>query len=95
MPKACSCCDSPADLSLCLLASTVGRAYRLQKCSESTAVCKSCMQGLLAKLANVLPSEILVRFRAAYTAICAAPGARSDCAPGLRKEPAPGKEDAR
>lgn len=74
MSKPCSCCDSKAELSLCFLASTIGRPNRLQKCSEGTAVCKACMQDLLSKLATVMPGSIFARLIAAYTAI----GSHSD-----------------
>src|SRR5262249_8687093 len=78
MSKHCSFCDSDAELSLCFLASTVGRRDRLQKCSKGTAACKSCMQELLSRFTDVMPTEILARLRAAYTAICAISTAQSD-----------------
>jgi hypothetical protein len=69
MPKQCSCCDSNAVLSLCFLTSTVGKPDRLQKCSESTALCKRCMEDQLVQWALTMPPPVLARLIAAYTAI--------------------------
>jgi len=69
MSKQCSQCDARAELSLCFLASTVGRPERLQKCSAGTALCKSCMQSLLDRLGSAMPSAMVARLRAAYTVI--------------------------
>jgi hypothetical protein len=42
--KSCSECGEPADVSLCQIVSTVGRAPRGQLCSKSTAFCAVCFQ---------------------------------------------------
>ena len=42
--KTCTFCHSPAILSLCVIASTLGRKPRLQENTESVAVCRACLK---------------------------------------------------
>ncbi len=41
--KTCTFCDSPASLSICVIASTLGLKPRLQENTESVPVCKACL----------------------------------------------------
>jgi hypothetical protein len=41
--KSCTYCESPAALSLCAIASTLGRKPRLQENTESVPVCQACL----------------------------------------------------
>lgn len=48
--KSCSECGEPAEISLCQILSTVGRAKRQQQCTTSTAFCAACLQGRIKLL---------------------------------------------
>ena len=48
--KLCSECGETADVSLCQIVSSVGRAPRQQRCSVSTAFCAACLQGRIKLL---------------------------------------------
>jgi hypothetical protein len=48
--KSCSECGADAEVSLCQIISTVGRAPRQQRCSTSTALCAACLQGRITLL---------------------------------------------
>ena len=48
--KSCSECGMPAEVSLCQIVSTVGRAPRLQRCSKSIAFCAACLEGRIKLL---------------------------------------------
>ena len=48
--KSCSECGEPAEVSLCQIVSTVGRAPRQQRCTTSTAFCAACLQGRIKLL---------------------------------------------
>jgi hypothetical protein len=95
VPKQCSRCESPAELSLCFLLSTVGRANRLQKCSRGTLLCNRCMRGLLTSLARVTPRGVQSRLVEAYTTISDTFAPRSDLAISCSRVSVGGKEDAR
>jgi hypothetical protein len=42
--KTCSVCGTPANISLCILASTVGQSPRLQGSAKAILFCKSCLE---------------------------------------------------
>lgn len=48
--RLCSECGETADVSLCQIVSSVGRAPRQQRCSVSTAFCAACLQGRIKLL---------------------------------------------
>jgi hypothetical protein len=48
--KLCSECGETAEVSLCQIVSSVGRAPRKQRCSISTAFCAACLQGRIKLL---------------------------------------------
>ena len=43
--KQCDECGADAEVSICQIISTIGRAPRQQKCSESKAFCAACLAG--------------------------------------------------
>ena len=45
--RSCGSCGKPADRSLVLLVSTLGRADRQQACSRAASLCTECLQGLM------------------------------------------------
>ena len=51
--KSCSECGEPAEVSLCQIVSTVGRAPRLQRCGTSTAFCAACFGARIDLLSGV------------------------------------------
>ena len=44
LKKLCSVCGGAAEISLCQIVSTVGRAPRLQRCTTATPFCAACLQ---------------------------------------------------
>jgi hypothetical protein len=42
--KICSICGTPANISLCFLASTVGQAPRMQGAAKAILFCKACLE---------------------------------------------------
>jgi hypothetical protein len=42
--KICSICGTPANISLCFLASTVGRSPRMQGAAKAILFCKACIE---------------------------------------------------
>ena len=42
--KICSICGTPANISLCFLASTVGQAPRMQGAAKAILFCKPCIE---------------------------------------------------
>src|ERR1700733_8237524 len=45
--KICSICGTPANISLCFLASTVGRSPRLQGAAKAILFCKACIEAVV------------------------------------------------
>ena len=42
--KICSICGTPANISLCFLASTVGQAPRMQGAAKAILFCQACLE---------------------------------------------------
>jgi hypothetical protein len=42
--KNCTVCGSPANISLCFLASTVGQSPRMQGAAKAILFCKACLE---------------------------------------------------
>ena len=68
-PKSCSECGMPAEVSLCQIVSTVGRAPRLQRCSISTAFCAACFEARIKLLGGVGLGGIRQPLSEAFTAL--------------------------
>jgi hypothetical protein len=47
-PKSCSVCGTPANISLCFLASTVGQSPRKQGAARAVLFCKACLEASLS-----------------------------------------------
>ena len=45
--KTCSICGTPASISLCFLASTVGQSPRMQGAAKSILFCKACIEAVV------------------------------------------------
>ena len=72
--KSCSECGMPADVSLCQIVSTVGRAPRHQRCSTATAFCTACFGARIKLLRGVGLRGIQRPLREAFTALASACG---------------------
>lgn len=70
-PKPCSRCWRPADFSIALLLSTVRVRPQVQKCSQTIALCNSCMRDVLASLGTSRLADLQQPFISAYTAVVA------------------------
>lgn len=46
--KSCNVCGTPANISLCFLASTVGQSPRMQGAAKSILFCKTCLKAALS-----------------------------------------------
>jgi len=68
-PKPCSRCSRPADFSLALLLSTIRIRPRVQKCSQTIALCNSCIHDVLASSDTSPLTELQQRAITAYAAI--------------------------
>ena len=67
--KPCSRCLRPADFSLALLLSTIRVRPRAQKCSQTIALCNSCINDVLASLATSSLLDLQKAFINAHTSI--------------------------
>jgi hypothetical protein len=67
--KSCSECGMPAEVSLCQIVSTVGRAPRWQRCSTSTAFCAACFEARVKLLRGVGLRGIHEPLSEAFTAL--------------------------
>jgi hypothetical protein len=67
--KLCSECDRDAEVSLCQIVSSVGRAPRQQKCSISTPFCAACLQGRIKLLRRLGLHGIQKPLGDAFTAL--------------------------
>jgi hypothetical protein len=68
-PKPCSRCSQPADFSLAFLLSTIRVRPRAQKCSQTIALCNSCLHDVLASLGTSPLADLQQPLISAYTAI--------------------------
>lgn len=66
-PLQCVRCGAKADLSVCWLLSSVGRAPRKQKCSRRTLLCNACIRGITAGFLGQAPSAVCKTLKEAYT----------------------------
>jgi hypothetical protein len=46
--KICSICATPANISLCFLASTVGQAPRMQGAAKAILFCQACLEAVVS-----------------------------------------------
>lgn len=46
--KICSICGTPANISLCFLASTVGQAPRMQGAAKAILFCQACLEAAVS-----------------------------------------------
>jgi len=67
--KSCSECGMPAEVLLCQIVSTVGRAPRRQRCSTSTAFCAACFGARIDLLRGVGLHGIQQSLSKAFTAL--------------------------
>jgi hypothetical protein len=68
-PKSCSRCPRPADFSLAFLVSTIGVRPRGQKCTQTVALCNSCLRHAIPFLASTPLQPLQEPLRDAYTAL--------------------------
>ena len=80
--KRCSVCGGVAEVSLCQIVSTVGRAPRLQRCTTATPFCAACLQHCVTFLHAAGLPGIEKPLGAAFTALAKA------CAPGTNRDDA-------
>ena len=73
--KPCSRCSRPADFSLALLLSTIRVRPRAQKCSQTIALCNSCLHNVLARLGTSPLADLQQPLINAYTAVVGPSGA--------------------
>jgi len=67
--KLCSECGESAEVSLCQIVSTVGRAPRQQRCSTSTSFCAACLQGRIKLLRRLGLQRTQESLSEAFTAL--------------------------
>ena len=72
--KSCSECGEPADVSLCQIISTVGRAPRQQRCTTATAFCTACFEARIKLLRGVGLRGIHQPLSDTFTALASACG---------------------
>jgi hypothetical protein len=72
--KLCSECGKPAEVSLCQILSTVGRANRQQRCSTSMPFCAACLQSRIKLLRRLGLHGIHQPLEDAFTALADACG---------------------
>lgn len=69
--QTCNRCGRPAEFTISLLISMLGRSPRQQKCGESVQFCRDCIQGWIAEIGSISPPTIQRSAKRAYTAILA------------------------
>ena len=79
--KSCSECGMPAEVSLCQIVSTVGRAPRQQRCSVSTAFCAACFGARIELLRGIGLHGIQKALSEAFTSLA------EGCAMKLNRQP--------
>lgn len=72
--KSCNECGMPAEVSLCQIVSTVGRAPRQQRCSTATAFCTACFEARIKPLRGVELRGVHQPLSEAFTALARACG---------------------
>jgi hypothetical protein len=67
--QSCNRCGRPAELTVSLLISTVGRSPRQQKCGESVHFCRECLRVWIVEIGSIEPRTLERSAWRAYTAI--------------------------
>jgi hypothetical protein len=67
--KVCSECGEPAEVSVCQIVSTVGRAPRLQRCSRAMAFCTACFTARIDLLRGMGSHGVQQPLSEAFTAL--------------------------
>ncbi len=86
-PKSCSRCGSPAEFSICVLLSTIGKPGRQQKCTASIPYCNACLKGLIDELSTLTPPALSERVNTAFTAIVGHSQTQSEPIPHFQETP--------
>jgi hypothetical protein len=78
--KPCNRCGIPAEVSLCVLLSSVNRSPRLQKSTKSIALCSSCLTAWTSSNDAVTLPELKERVNTALDALTRQRAEAPDCA---------------